>query len=86
MTSRLSVVVLVDPELTLTSVLHSAEVREDVAVGTVLVNVTACCSFTSVQVTLVLCVCRGVIDFVLSYEVVSLMNMYTLIIHMHTHV
>ncbi|KAL8603768.1 hypothetical protein ACOMHN_024384 [Nucella lapillus] len=51
MTSLVDVVILAEPELTLTGVPASVRVREDAAVGTRVHQVTACCSFTTLRVT-----------------------------------
>ncbi|XP_076447691.1 protocadherin Fat 4-like [Babylonia areolata] len=49
MTSRVDVVIMVEPELRLSSLPLSARVGEDAAVGTVLHRVAACCSFTTLR-------------------------------------
>ena len=50
MTSLVSVVVLVEPELTLTNLPTTTDVTEDAAVGTVVFTTGACCSFTTLEV------------------------------------
>ena len=50
MTSLVSVVILVEPELTLTNLPATIDVTEDAAVGTVVFSTGTSCSFTTLEV------------------------------------